>query len=284
MSRVLVTGGTGFIGAPTVELLFQRGHEVHLVTRGDVGPPGTIVHRGDLHNPATARSVCTTLRPSHLLHLAWYTEPGRFWNDVDANLRWVETSLRLTRAFLETEGRHMVAVGTAAEPVAGLEATSVYAAAKHALHTTLAAAVTGDGASLTWARLFQPYGPGEPPARLLPAAARSLRSGHRFQIRTAGSQYRDFIHVQDVASALVALLENEAPLVADIGTGVGTAVRDAVLHLAHLLGAEDRVDFGDAPLPVHELQELVADTSAVRALGWSPRVSLADGLAELIAE
>jgi nucleoside-diphosphate-sugar epimerase len=282
MMRVLVSGGTGFIGAPTVALLAAEGFEVHVMSQRRTAPGTATTHHVDLLAPGRAAQICTAIRPTHLLHLAWYAEPGRFWHDVGNNLRWVEASLALVRGFLEVGGAHVVCVGTSAEPPPGERPASVYAASKAAVRTALEPALARSGASFAWAKLHQPYGPGEDERRLLPTVARTLAGGAPFEATTSGRQRRDFVHVADVASALVTLLYTGASGTFDVGTGRATAVREVVEGVATRFGATELVSFGHGALPQHEPERLQADVAPLTALGWRPQVSLGTGLDELV--
>lgn len=108
--RVLVTGATGFVGRHAVPALLARGFEVHGVGRG-VGPNQ---HAADLLAAEDRRALIARVRPSHLLHLAWDAEPGRYWTS-EANLDWVAASLDLARLFAAAGGRRFVGIGTCAE-------------------------------------------------------------------------------------------------------------------------------------------------------------------------
>jgi nucleoside-diphosphate-sugar epimerase len=66
LSRVLLTGATGFIGSHALRLLEERGHEVHS-------------DRVNLLDSGSAERLVRAARPTHLLHLAWYAVPGKFW-------------------------------------------------------------------------------------------------------------------------------------------------------------------------------------------------------------
>lgn len=276
--RILVTGGSGFLGRPVVDLLVGRGHEVHAVSRSAPDGPGHR-HVVDLLDPM-ASDVCRQVQPEVLLHLAWYADPGRFWHATSENLAWLEASVRLTRSFLASGGRHLVGVGTSAEPSPGVSAPSVYAASKAALRQALLGAAPGAAA---WARLHQPYGPREPATRLIPAAIDALRHGQPFETTTDGTQERDFVHVDDVAGALVAIVEAGATGDFEVGTGTATSVRDVVTGIARRLGAEQLVRFGSASIPAHEGWHLVADLATLAEVGWRPSISLDSGLDRVVA-
>src|SRR5205085_8625551 len=120
------------------------------------------------------------------------------------NVRWVEASLALLRAFAEAGGRRAVLAGTCAEYDWGagdevlnerntpLRPDTLYGAAKHGLHVVGAAQAAQVGFELAWGRVFFLYGPGEAPGRLVPAVARALLAGEPAKT-TAGTQVRDFL-------------------------------------------------------------------------------------------
>ena len=89
MKRVLVTGASGFIGRQTLAPLVRHGFEVHAVARHASGATmdGVVWHEADLLGPATAETLVVTVRPTHLLHLAWISEHGRYWQCPE-NLDW----------------------------------------------------------------------------------------------------------------------------------------------------------------------------------------------------
>ncbi len=99
--RVAVTGGGGFIGREAVAALQARGAEVHLLGRAPA-TLGVTPHVIDLlaEDPAP---LLRAIAPTHLLHLAWYAEPGKFWQAPE-NLDWVAASLRLVQGFAAAGG------------------------------------------------------------------------------------------------------------------------------------------------------------------------------------
>jgi len=81
MKRVIVTGASGFIGRYTLQMLVQAGFEVHAVSR-DPDPKlceGVLWHHLDIMDDRSAGALCSSIEATHLMHLAWYTEHGKFW-------------------------------------------------------------------------------------------------------------------------------------------------------------------------------------------------------------
>jgi len=209
---------------------------------------------------------------SHLLHLAWYTEHGRFW-EAPENRDWADATLRLARSFLAAGGERLVAAGTCAE----YEPSTLYGTTKDATRRRLQAFAAETGLSYAWGRVFFPYGPGERPQRVVAAAARAAVTGEPLAC-TSGKQIRDFLYVEDVAAAFAALVASDATGSFDIGSGEGVPLRDVLLALEQLAGRQNVVRLGALP-DRDEPASIVANTRRLRdEVGWRPSVELRDGL------
>jgi len=227
------------------------------------------------------------IRPTHLLHFAWYAEHGKFWRSTE-NYRWLEASIALLRRFHECGGKRVVVAGSCAEydwsygycseGITPCRPTTPYGACKNALQDTLHSYCVETGLSAGWGRIFFVYGPGEHPARLVSSVIGSLLQGGIARC-THGNQIRDFLHVEDVADAFVALLDSVVRDAVNIASGRPVSVRDVVLATADLIGARERVDFGALPAPDFEPPLLVADTRRLfNEVGWRPRWELIAGI------
>ncbi|PZS09923.1 MAG: NAD(P)-dependent oxidoreductase [Solirubrobacterales bacterium] len=289
MSRVLVTGASGFIGRPAVKALLARGHEVHATCRRAApGDDDVTWHVTDLLRSGGAKALVRDARATHLLHLAWCTAPGSFWT-ASENIDWITATLELLRAFGAAGGSRAVVAGSCAEYRWGNETlheertpqrpATLYGASKLATRVAAGALCAQQGLQLAWGRIFHLYGPGEDPGRLVAAVARGLLRGERVAT-SAGLQVRDFLHVDDVAGALVALLDSDVAGTVNVASGDGVAVRDVVEQIALAAGGLDRVDFGARELPVSEPERIVADVARLRReVGYSPAIPLREGIA-----
>jgi nucleoside-diphosphate-sugar epimerase len=290
VKRVLLTGASGFIGRHALAPLLAKGYEVHTVSSRPVA--GDMVHHHAmdlLDEPAVAR-LLAEVKPTHLLHFAWYVEAGKFWTSPQ-NIRWLEASLALLRHFREQGGTRAVMAGTCAEydwnhgfcseAVTPLRPATAYGTCKDALREALCAVSAGEGLSAAWGRIFFLYGPGEHPARLVPSVMRSLAHGETARC-THGRQVRDFLHSADVASAFVALLDSAVEGPVNIASGVPVTLREVVLAAAACFDAQDRVEFGALATPEAEPPLLVADVRRLTAeVGWRPSIGLADGMKQV---
>ncbi|MCS6776662.1 MAG: NAD(P)-dependent oxidoreductase [Chloroherpetonaceae bacterium] len=292
MKRVLVTGASGFIGRHSLHSLVERGYEVHAVTPGPVVPGPYRWHHVDLLAPGGAALLMQEIRPTHLLHFAWYAVPGQYWTSLE-NFRWVRASLELLQEFQVCGGQRVVMAGTCAEydwrygacveNVTPLSPTTPYGVCKNALRALGEAFGAQTGLSFAWGRIFFLYGPHELPSRLVASVICALLRGE--PARTShGRQIRDFLHVQDVADAFVHLLESEVTGAVNVASGRPVALREVVTRIADMIGRRDLLEVGAIPTPPSEPGLLVADTGRLnREVGWVPRYSLEEGLRQTIA-
>ena len=292
MSRVLVTGASGFVGQSVLPLLVARGYEVHGVARNPPSKRGDVEwHAVDLLECGEASALVKRVRPKMLIHLAWQTSPSEFWTSLD-NLNWVKTSLDLIQSFAAAGGRRIVVTGTCAEydldygfcseEHTPMRPATMYGATKHAFQILLDRAAGDLGIEVAWGRLFFLYGPGEPPETFVVSVVTSLLRGE-LAACTHGRQLRDYLHVADVASALVHLLDSGFTGPVNIASGRPVSLAAIATTAGRLLGREHLVELGalatapdDPPLIVGDIRRLQ------NRVGWRPSLDLEKGLQETI--
>ena len=116
MKKILITGASGFIGRHCLPLLLEKGFEVHALSlepRSNL-QKDIIWHSQNLLDYERTQRLMESLRPSHCLHLAWYTKAGKYWSSQQ-NLHWVSSSALLLDSFHQNGGERFVGAGTCAE-------------------------------------------------------------------------------------------------------------------------------------------------------------------------
>jgi nucleoside-diphosphate-sugar epimerase len=225
------------------------------------------------------------------IHAAWSVIPGEYLTSP-ANDSYCRASLRLLSSLIASGCGSIVGIGTCFEyeqratPLdekARTRPLTPYAAAK--LETALAAeALTRDaGIRFAWARLFYLYGPWEDPRRLVSGVTLKLLEGKRAAV-TRGRQVRDFLHVADVAGALVSVALGSVRGPVNIGSGVPVTVREVLETIGDLTGRSDLLDFGARADNLVDPPYVCADNARLRdETHWEPQYSLRAGLEQTIA-
>jgi nucleoside-diphosphate-sugar epimerase len=293
--RILVTGAAGFIGSHLVRLLVREGHSVCAVLQPERSAERLVdcidqirVFSVDLNDSQAVRSVTSEILPECAIHLAWYAVPGKYLHAPE-NLDCVSASIALAGALASVGCRRFVAAGTSfeydwdygflSEEVTPLRPRSFYGVCKNAAREILQGYCEKMGMSFAWARIFQLYGPHEAEARLVPSVIRALLSGRTAKC-TQGGQIRDYLHVEDVASAIWAVARCHFTGPVNIGSGDPVKVRAIVETIAQLLHREENVALGALPTDPQEPAVLFADVRRLaKVVEWNPSFSLREGLA-----
>ncbi len=295
MAHILLTGATGLIGRATINALANAGHEVTSISRRRVeGATHSVTC--DLLVPEQVSATVRKAKATHLVHLAWHGDARDRWISP-ANLNWMAATLHLIEEFARAGGTRAICAGSCAEydwsqteltkigmtEQTPLRPRTLYGAAKAGTGLALGQAGPALGLSIGWARIFFVYGPGEPPGRLLGDLISNLMAGKPVDC-TDGLQERDFLHVDDLARALVQLLGSEATGAVNIASGMVAPVRDLIEEVAKQLGRRDLIRLGAVPRTANDPTRLAADvTRLYQETGFSPRHDIVSGVAAVLA-
>jgi nucleoside-diphosphate-sugar epimerase len=299
-SPVLVTGGSGFIGACAVRRLLEEGFAVHVLLRPEARRwrladvlEAVTVHDADVLDDGAVREAFQACRPRAVLHLAAH---GAYESQSDAR-RILRTTVLGTLNVLEAAAacgaRVVVNAGSSSEygykagPMSEsdrLEPNSIYAVGK-AAQTHLVGVLARRSAAPAMAtfRVFSIYGPWEEPTRLFPTLLRRARAGQPLEMVARGTA-RDFVYVDDVVDALVRLdaLEGLRGDVLNLGSGVQSTLEDVVAAVQAAVGSRSEVLWGAMAARQWDTDCWRADPSRAReVLGWTARTSLRDGVARM---
>lgn len=298
MQRILVTGGTGFIGQALVPFLTaQKETAVILLVREKYSnpakfplPPALMALRpqldivyADLRSYQQTSRAVQRAQATHVVHLAAAGATDPFLGIDTAVRHNLYGTVHLIRACFENNSqvRQLVTARTPGE----WSNMNVYAASKAAAWNFCQMY----GRTRQWpihgAMIFQAYGPGQTERNIIPAAFRAAMAGEDFPL-TSGRQQRDWIYIQDVCTGLAAMLDADlAPAeTVDLGSGELTCVADVVAQIYALVGGNGRPRPGLLPDRPGEVPLQAADVAKTEErIGWRTAVSLADGLAKMLA-
>jgi nucleoside-diphosphate-sugar epimerase len=294
---VLVTGAAGFVGSQVVRRLVASNTDVAALVRPGSPRPRLSgiearirVLEADLADTEAVAAQLAACRPDACIHAAWYAEPGKYL-ESPRNLDALHSGLALLEELAKAGCRHIVGVGTCfeyemrSEPLTEDSPTkpfTLYASAKLAFSLVAGQRAKQLGMGMAWARLFYLYGPYEDEIRLVPAAIKALSAGHEFK-SSSGDLVRDYLHVEDVASALCALSRHQLSGPFNVCSGEPVTIAGLMQTLGELLGRPGLIRLGAFPKRDWDPMYVCGDNHRLRTEAhWSPRYALRDGLAQTI--
>jgi UDP-glucose 4-epimerase len=287
--RVLVTGGSGFIGRQFVTALSAGGARVRVVDLQPHPEASVDVVQGDIADPEVIEAALDGGFDA-IVHLAAVTSVLRSVEHPEQTYR---TNVEGTHRLLE--GARAAAVpalvfastnavtGPMDAPAiterASLRPLTPYGATKAAGEMLMSAYTAAYGVRCTCLRLTNVYGPGmHAKDSIVARLMRGIRLGTTFEIYGDGRQVRDYVHVSDVVAAAELALADDAwsgPVV--IGAGRSLSVLEVVDEVRRATGAEVPVRHG--PAKAGEMPAVIVDAARARGLGWTPRYAFAEGVA-----
>lgn len=313
--KVLITGGSGFLGSAAALHLQAAGHELALLLRpgssvARLGQAASRMQLGRCSSDAEIAGFVRAVQPQAVLHTACsYGRQG------ETALQLLDTNLRFGMLLLQalnspSDGpRHFINIGSALS-----HHVSAYALSKAQFAQWGGLMARTGGPRFTNVLLQHMYGPGDDGNKFSSLVLRACRSHQPSLALTAGEQRRDFIHVDDVVSALALLLQmpagrvdgavdagvdaelaagvhvhaadhlhsHQAVTEIELGSGQAPTVREFVETVHALTASRTRLLFGALPYRPGEAMHCQANISRLTGWGWAPRHTLRSGLQDTL--
>jgi nucleoside-diphosphate-sugar epimerase len=282
--KVMLTGATGFVGLYVARELKRQDIEYLSLQRGMTNDDRAI--QMDLLGTNELDALFQKFKPTHLVHMAWYTEHGKYW-DSELNLQWILATKRLVDAFCSSGGQHVVITGSCAEydwshgycveDVTPLKPKSLYGICKDTTRRVIEQVVENHGVSMSWTRVFFPYGPGEASQRLIPSLFKAFK-GEIIPFKVSANSYRDFLHVEDAARAVLACAQSKFVGAINICSGKPVQISKVVDSIAKLNNCNSEIILKLTQKNQEINRFLVGDNKKLENLGWRQEIMLDQGL------
>ena len=313
--KVLVAGGAGYIGSHCVRQLLAAGHEPIVLDNFVYGhraavPAGVRLHESSLADTAALDRIFARERIDAVMHFAAYCYVGESVTDP---LKYYLNNVSATHALLDAMQRHAVkkfvfsstcatyGVPAALPLVEDMAQAPInpYGQTKLDVENALKALARADGLSFASFRYFNAAGAAEdgsigedhqPETHLIPLAIGAAQ-GVRPTLQVFGSDYptpdgsclRDYVHVDDLSRAHIAVFEKlaqpGAALFYNLGTGAPTSVLEVIRAVEKISGLKVPVKFG--PRRAGDPPALFANSQKAQAeLGWQPKFRSIDSIVE----
>jgi nucleoside-diphosphate-sugar epimerase len=304
IQRICITGANGFIGSHLTRRLCEADYDVGIISRRDPQPVSVLdsgnnpsVFHGDIRDYESIYGIFATFRPDCIIHLATYYavehKPDELGVMVDTNVKGTINLLEAAKnlqiaKFINTSSCAVYEPGSI--PLSEdntIRPQNLYALTKaHAEEACLFYA-GNYGVDTVTLRLFPPYGPGDHERRLIPYVIKSLSVGTSPAL-TTGTQKWDFVYVDDIVNAYLAVLGNlvsfKGHQIFNIGTGRPYSIREVVERIRAIVSPSTELSWGTVPHRKNEVWFNSGNVARAHAvLNWEPRTGIDEGLSRTIA-
>jgi dTDP-6-deoxy-L-talose 4-dehydrogenase (NAD+) len=259
--RILVTGANGFIGKHVTRALTSSACDLILVVRHAnadqarrENPAAQVVGSDDLFSESALWWSDKCQDVDAVAHLAWFAEPGDYL-DSEKNIDCVIGSLNLAKGAVLSKVKRFIGIGTCVEYDLSpgtltvgteLKPTTIYASSKVALYNVLSNWLREGSTEFAWCRLFNLYGEGEDPRRLVPYLRSKLQNGEE-ALLSEGTQVRDFMDVADAGRLIAQVILSDHQGAVNVCSGEPVTIREIAERIADEYGRRDLLKFGAIP-------------------------------------
>ena len=295
--RIFLTGGTGFIGRYVLKHLEKEDYNILLLTRASKENLSSIIKSkkvniisGNLSDINKWKSELKQFKPDTTIHLAWEGIPDY---GVKTSIKNLKYGLDLFEELAEIECKKIICTGSCWEygqnqgeisedlPV---KSSNAFTAAKNALHCLGREIAKENNMQLIWTRLFYVYGPGQRENSLIPHIIKCVKEGKELKIKTPSAR-NDFIYVEDVAKAIVAILEKcTQSTVYNVGSGYSSNIQNIINIIYNELNFKHKSKDDLSKTEKIYSDNFWADISKIKKeIGWKPKIDIENGIKKIIS-
>lgn len=312
--KILITGGNGFIGTHITKQLLEHEHQVVIYDNFSTSERPSVISQQSLANTEDSQTTddrrltiiegdindAKKLQESlqgvdAVIHMASFTSVEE---SVKSPLKYMQNNVLGAATLLEAmriSGVKKIIFSSSATvygtpktlPITEdqpISAANPYGASKIAVEALCESFAKTDDFDVIILRYFNPYGPGEkhlPETHAIPNFIKAALEKRAIPLYWKGEQVRDFIYVEDLAAAHIAVLPLSGYQVFNVGTKSGTKIIDVVNELSDIFGYNLEIDNkGDRPGDV--MATYASSEKLNQATGWETKVSLKEGLSKTI--
>ncbi|MFI3300980.1 MAG: NAD(P)-dependent oxidoreductase [Candidatus Gastranaerophilales bacterium] len=288
--KVLITGGTGFIGQNIVNILLEKGYEVHSL----VYPPfakeqkGLVQHEMNLMDIDAVDNFLKEHCFENLIHLAWFV--GAKCHTSNVNIDWVISTLSFLKSFQQSGGKKFLMAGSISEyeykygylteDLTPTNSGTLYGEGKNVIYKLANAFCKQNDMDFKCARIFNVYGQSERAQRLMPSVINSCLKGEDVKVSDC-LKFQDYLHVEDMANGIVTLFESELYGAVNICSGEAIQLRKIVERIAELTEFKGEILWGAIPAAFGD-NLVVGNNEKLKSIGWTPKYNLEEGLKQTI--
>lgn len=284
MHRILLSGGSGFLGSWTASSLVAQGYEVALLGRTSTNwwrTQGLNVSRF-----ASPTDAFANFKPDVVVSLDWSGVENANRNDPE-QIENVSRIKALAELSIRYGARAFIGVGSQAEygPKSKVideedecRPTTIYGEAKLAAYHELDKLFSESSVRFSWVRIFSTYGALDTGNWLIRNVLLAMSKNEKIPL-TMGEQNWSYLHAADAARAFTKLVENEVPTgVYNLGHPDSPTLRETLLKIKRITNSESELSFGEVPYREDQVMLLAPRMTRLLEIGWSPQVTFEEGI------
>lgn len=293
MRKVLITGASGFLGSNLISQAVKKTDwKIYAVVSGKRPisfPDGVTPVTANLLEDSGEESIVKIIEPEIIIHMAWGFDGGGY-RSSQANMQWLEASLRLLRDFAECGGKYFFFAGSSSEYGHNVEGfcteasltnpEDLYGMCKNSFNRVASMFCELNNIKYSSGRIFTVYGAGDRhPFGLIPSAVAAFEKNEDFYCREPGKQW-NFIYAEDVVSAIIEAIKSEYLGIFNIA-GETETVYEVLRKIHQCTKSEGKIVCSESK---QKLNGLIADTHILNdVIGFTPQISLDEGIKRTVA-